>query len=176
MVDSNLLINEIQLGVKLNECVHSNRRSDFGLMLAMLTDDAREFSEFLVPGAKPEKEIPSDEFQLRKLLELPESAPISLRDIALLEHYNEAVLANNNNMKAIYLSDVLMPKAIAFRDDTKHIHPDVIGNTSLHTQNRHKLGDEKSPPNKLSFNAKTWLKTVQQSIVSVNPENVHSIA
>lgn len=180
MLDNNLLINEIQLGVKLNECIHSNRRSDFSLMLAMLTDDAREFSEFLVPDG-PEQISNSDEQQLRRLFDLPATQPTGLKAITDIDGYNESALANANNMTAVYLNNVLKPKAISFRDDAKHINSETLANTSLHTKKRYEAGTEKALPgnlstNKLKFNANEWLKSVQESIVGVKPVKVYSTA
>jgi hypothetical protein len=41
-VHANLLINDSQLGDSLNQAVHQGRRGDFGLLLAMLSEDARD--------------------------------------------------------------------------------------------------------------------------------------
>lgn len=178
MLDNNLLINEIQLGVKLNECIHSNRRSDFSLMLAMLTNDAREFSEFLVPDG-PMNVSTSDEQQLRRLFDLPIAQPTGLKAISDIDAFNESALANANNMTAVYLNNAIKPKAISFRDDAKHINSNILANTNLHTKKRYEVGTEEGSPdnltsNKLKFNANEWLKSVQESIVGVKPVKVHS--
>ena len=167
MLNNHLLINEIQLGSNLNECIHSNRRSDFGLMLAMLTDDVLEFSEFTLPKAVDNKKL-MDEARLRKLFDLPPQTALALTSLEEINRYNEASLVNENNLSAVHFSDALKPKPIAFRDDKKHIEHDVLTNTSLHTQERHKVGNHNSLIDEMSFNANEWLKTVQQSIVSVS--------
>ncbi len=170
MVENHLVINEIQLGTQLNECVHSQRRSDFSLMLAMLTDDAREFSEFLLPEGKEQTNLPAEN-QLRKHFDLPKQAPLAIDELSEIDAFNQATLANNDNMAAIHLANVLQPKAIAFRDNAKYIEANIVNNTNLHCQKRYQRSLEQNENNspsvaKLSFNAKAWLKTVQQSIVT----------
>lgn len=171
MVENHLIINEIQLGTQLNECVHSHRRSDFSLMLAMLTDDAREFSEFLLPEGKEENLTP--EYELRRHFDLPKQSPLALDELSDLTNFNQAALANNDNMASIHLANVLQPKAMAFRDNAKYIAANIVNNTNLHCQQRYQRSLEQSDNNnqntaipKLSFNAQAWLKTVQQSIVA----------
>ena len=46
---TNVLLHELQLGEQLNESVEQTRRADFSLMLAMLAEDVREQSQFLLP-------------------------------------------------------------------------------------------------------------------------------
>ncbi|WMC11321.1 VC2046/SO_2500 family protein [Oceanimonas pelagia] len=50
-VHANLLINDSQLGDSLNRAVHQGRRGDFGLLLAMLSDDARDLPRIDEPAA-----------------------------------------------------------------------------------------------------------------------------
>jgi len=49
---SEILLHELQLGEQLNESVHQARRADFSLMLAMLCDDVREQSQFILPKSE----------------------------------------------------------------------------------------------------------------------------
>jgi len=44
-----LLITESQLNSRLNNSVHENRRGEFALLLAMLSHDALDFSQFHLP-------------------------------------------------------------------------------------------------------------------------------
>ncbi|MCC4263231.1 hypothetical protein LL240_01980 [Oceanimonas baumannii] len=50
-VHANLLINDSQLGDSLNQAVHQGRRGDFGLLLAMLSEDARDLPRIEEPAA-----------------------------------------------------------------------------------------------------------------------------
>lgn len=168
MVENHLLINEIQLGNKLNECVHSERRSDFSLMLAMLTDDAREFSEFALPVKDEETSLSDDEYNeltLRKIFNLPEKSPLSLTNITELEKFNEAHLISEQTIAAIHLSNVLTPKPLSFRNNDQHIASDIMANTSIHTQKRYESNNQPLSK-KLNFNTVQWLNTVKQASVA----------
>lgn len=162
-LEDNLLINELQLGVKLNECVHSERRSDFSLMLAMLVDDVREHAQFTLP----ENEIVSQdesEQQLRKNFHLPDKMALSAKDFSNLNRYNQADLLNDTRLMNIHLDNALNPIPLTKYDDVKRIPQEVLSNTSLYCQKRHK-NNEKPLSDKLLFNAKAWLDGIQTSIV-----------
>ncbi|WP_051202264.1 VC2046/SO_2500 family protein [Ferrimonas senticii] len=66
-----ILVNELQLGNALSSAVTESRRSDFGLMLAMLVQDARCFAEFQLPSASSNPAL-----SLRQRLQLPDEAPM----------------------------------------------------------------------------------------------------
>lgn len=163
--DSVLLIHELQLGERLNETVHNKQRSEFSLLLAMLTDDVRAHSQFTLPkSVVPQNK--TTEQRLRKSFDLPDIAPLSIKNIADINGFNQAHLIENNQLEALHLNNALKPKAIAFRDNAKHIHQDVLTNTSLYCQQKY---NEKSSDlmngNRLDFNAKAWLDGVQTAIV-----------
>ncbi|WP_169306987.1 VC2046/SO_2500 family protein [Ferrimonas sediminicola] len=62
-----ILVNEWQLGDSLSQAIQTDRRSDFGLMLAMLSQDVRLHAEFQLPKvSQPESE------DLRRRFSLPE--------------------------------------------------------------------------------------------------------
>ncbi|MCJ8296732.1 MAG: hypothetical protein MJK15_20240, partial [Colwellia sp.] len=79
----------------------------------------------------------------------------------------------------IHLSNAMKAKPLAFRDDKNHIESQVLQNTSLFTQLKHKqiteaasqiqLGSSSNADKPLSkpltFNAKAWLDSIQQSLV-----------
>ena len=50
-VEAGLLINEWQLGTQLNVAVTDGTRDKFNLLLSLLSDDARDFSQFELPKA-----------------------------------------------------------------------------------------------------------------------------
>lgn len=168
-VKHNILINELQLGEQLNECIHQGKRSDFSLLLAMLTDDVRSHAQFSLPKT----DIPSitkDEDSLRKLYNLPKAQPLSLVDLQQIESYNQASLISDNKLVDLHLLNAINPNPLAFRNDNKHISQDVLNNTSLYCQKKYK---EKSQVNstthkRLSFNAELWLNTVNESITRTN--------
>jgi len=164
-VENNILVHEIQLGEQLNESVHNKRRSDFSLMLAMLADDVRTHSQFLVPKTESTEKTTTDNI-LRKELNLPPSEPLAITSLENIPDFNQANLIVENRQKDLHLCNALSPKPLAFRDDSQHIVHDVIANTSLYCQQQYKKDMFSSKdPQRLAFNAKAWLNTVQETIV-----------
>ena len=167
-VDSQILVHELQLGEQLNESVHSARRADFSLLLAMLADDVQSHSQFSLPKTVPDVKNTNDA-TLRKEFELPENAPLSLDENHTTSIFNQSELIQSNNMAELHLSNALSPKPLAFRDDKKHITQQIISNTSLYCQKKfnQKRDNEEidSDITRLSFDAKGWLKAVHNTIV-----------
>jgi hypothetical protein len=167
-VDSKLLVHELQLGDKLNESVHSARRADFSLLLAMLTDDVQSHSQFSLPQSANEENTINDDV-LRKEFDLPDKAPLALDKNHSISTFNQAELINQNRISDLHLSNALSPKPLAFRDDAKHISHDVLTNTSLYCRKKYtqqKNNQQTSyDTSRLPFDAKGWLNTVHNTIV-----------
>ena len=168
---SNPLLHELQLGEQLNECVHQSRRSDFSLMLAMLCDDVREQSQFILPHSSPidgtstDKEIANNQI-LRKHFDLPEKAPLALKNMQQINRYNQGQLVADKDLASLHLANALSPNPIAFRDDKQHIASNILSNTQLICQEKHAQGKENEVLNKpLNMNIDGWLKAVKNSIV-----------
>lgn len=167
VVKENILINETQLGEQLNESLHSARRSDFSLMLAMLTDDVMAHGQFHQPETKKEQPL-SSESLLRKSLHLPKEVPLALAPTDNLSIYNQAAQVEANQTSDIHLQNALHPVPLAFRDDVNHIPTDVLTNTSIYCQlkqSKKNKTEDKSFNQRLSFNAKAWLDGIQTSLV-----------
>lgn len=167
VIENNLLINELQLGEQLSDSIHSGRRSDFSLLLAMLSDDVREHSQFYLPETEKIRKNVSDS-SLRKEFHLPDNAPLALLSIEEVGSFNQASLIENNQLTTLKLNNVLNPKALAFRNNIKHIPQDVMSNTSLLCQKKHthnQINQNAPISNRLSFNAKGWLDALQTSLV-----------
>ncbi len=173
-VASKPLLHEMQLGEQLNECVHQSRRSDFSLMLAMLCDDVREQSQFILPKAQPIDGTSTDKAQvnnqvLRKYFDLSEEAPLALTNIEQINQYNQGQLIADNDLASLHLINAISPKPLAFRNNNKHITNNVLSNTSLVCQERHALKQEEKVINKpLDMHVENWLKTIQTSLVESN--------
>jgi len=166
--DSQILVHELQLGEQLNESVHSARRADFSLLLAMLTDDVQSHSQFSLPQTISEKVV-VDDASLRKEFELPEKAPLALDEKHTTSIFNQAEHIQKDNLAEIHLTNALSPKPLAFRDDKKHITQQVLNNTSLYCQKRFNQQKNDAEPtidsSRLAFNAKGWLNAVHNTIV-----------
>ncbi len=65
-IRNQMLVDEMQLGERLNEDVHSSDRADFALMLAMLSQDVIDHAEF-----DPPTEHENSEADLRSKFGLP---------------------------------------------------------------------------------------------------------
>ncbi|WDE01910.1 hypothetical protein SG35_016550 [Thalassomonas actiniarum] len=172
-VENNLLVHELQLGEQLGECVHSARRSDFSLMLAMLTEDVRDHSQFALPVVEDEPRDITTE-TLRKEFHLPDEAPLALKNDTQIQDFNQAELVQDNQLASLQLQNAINPKPLAFRDDKSHVPHQVMTNTTTHCQKKHQTGTGQL--SRMAFNAKGWLDAVQTSIVKSSLVNVHSIA
>jgi hypothetical protein len=167
-----LLVEELQLGEQLNHCVHSDRRSDFALMLSMLTDDVLAHSQFKLPQTdKPTKLTTED--SLRKTFDLPKKQRLSLDDLTNIDEFSQAHLIESEQLSTLHLIQALSPKPLAFRDDKLHIESTVLSNTRLYCQQQYQIRKHvendkdkiEQENNRLSFNVNAWLKSVQTAIV-----------
>ena len=168
---SDILLHELQLGEQLNESVHQARRADFSLMLAMLCDDVREQSQFVLPKSDGNLTDIADQTNeaLRQHFDLPEQAPLALKNIEQINQYNQGQLIAENDLVSVHLSNALSPKPLTFRDDNRHIASNVLGNTSLTCQEKHNHEQSSAVINKrANMNVEGWLKTVQTSLVKSN--------
>lgn len=166
--NSGILLHELQLGEQLNESVHQARRADFSLMLAMLCDDVREQSQFVLPKSELNSAdlLEQNNEVLRQHFDLPEQAPLSLKSIEQISQYNQGQLVADNDLVSVQLSNALSPKPLAFRDDHHHIASNILGNTSLTCQEKHTHQQPSAVLNKrMNMNVESWLKTVQTSLV-----------
>jgi hypothetical protein len=167
-LNSEILLHELQLGEQLNESVHQARRADFSLMLAMLCDDVREHSQFILPQADTDSaDLAKQNNQvLRKHFDLPEEAPLALKNIEQISQYNQGQLLADKQLMSIQLDNALSPKALTFRDDKQHIDSKVLGNTSLTCQEKHSHEQASTVLNKrINMNVEGWLKAVQTTLV-----------
>ena len=163
---SNLLVEELQLGEQLNHCVHSDRRSDFALMLSMLTDDVLAHSQFKLPETEQPNTVSSEDL-LRKEFELPDKQRLALDSIEDINEFSQAHLIEAKHLTALHLAQALTPKPLAFRDDKNHISSTILSNTRLYCQQEYQRKKQAAKPSeaRLPFNVNSWLKAVQTAIV-----------
>lgn len=163
-----ILLHELQLGEQLNESVHQARRADFSLMLAMLCDDVREHSQFTLPQADNSSvaQLEQTNQTLRKHFDLPEQAPLALKNMEQISDYNQSHFIANNDLVSIQLSNALSPKPLTFRDDKLHVNSTILSNTSLTCQEKYTNQPVTPVLNKrLNMDVEGWLKVVQTSLV-----------
>jgi len=131
----NLVINEWQIGQQLNTAVHNDTREKFNLLLSMLSNDARDFSQFALPK-KTELDAVDSEQDLRHVFSLSQTQPlvnkgISCEQAALMNTHLQA-----NQLSSIRLQYLLNNEAILSRSDSALIDNDVKDNLSLLSQQR----------------------------------------
>ncbi len=164
---NDLLVNELQLGVQLNECVHESRRSHFSLMLAMLTDDVRDHAQFMLP--KTEQAVDTtDEDSLRKLFNVNQPVSLGINNLKDIDNFNQADLIENDRLSELRLRNALTPNPLTFRDDVNHIDSNVLQNTSVHCQQRALNKAAPTVKSRLDFRAKEWLNVVSESMLRQN--------
>lgn len=129
-------------------------------MLAMLVDDAQEFSQFKTPQTQSHSKQTSDDI-LRQTFDLPKQAPLSLDSMSQLNIFNEVEHVIADDLASIKLSDALSPKPLAFRNDKAFIPTQIKTNTTVYCQAKLDATEEKLAEKRLAFNANEWLKAVK---------------
>ena len=165
-VKNNILINESQLGEQLNECIHEGKRSDFSLLLAMLTDDVRAHAQFSLPHSSNDAPA-TNELNLRDFYNLPKAQQLAIDGLEQITLYNQVHLAKDNKLTELHLLNAITPNPLAFRNDNKYISQDVLGNTSLYCQKKYKeqLQGNVNTKTQLNFNAEQWLNVVNEVVL-----------
>ncbi len=131
-----ILLNETQLDASLSRCVAEQRRSDFAMLLAMLSHDALDFAEFHLPKSaaiQPE----SNEARLRASLGAGPVQPLAPENFEITIGQDNAAKLMSQGMAEIRLAQCLNPEPLAIRDDKKHIPLQVIDNCELAVRRRH---------------------------------------
>jgi hypothetical protein len=134
----------------------------------MLSDDVPSHSQFSLPKTVVDTKTINDA-SLRKTFDLPDKAPLSLNENHSTAIFDQAELIQQNNLAELRLSNALLPKPLAFRDDKKHIRQDVLNNTSLYCQKKFNQQKNNTPQeidsSRLAFDTKGWLNAVHNTIV-----------
>ena len=158
-----LLFHELQLGNRLGKSVSDNRRSDFALMLALLSKDIREQSQFYLYETEQGEEKVTDE-RLRQELSVPQPSRLAVEDLKDLSEFDQAS-HTKTNYAHIRLCQALNPMPLALENDEKKISDEVLTNTNLETQERLKahLPKDITLNDNIGFNVPKWLDSVAQA-------------
>ncbi|MGB1297016.1 MAG: VC2046/SO_2500 family protein [Psychrobium sp.] len=106
-----LLIGELQLGQRLNECVQQGNKSEFALLLSMLSQDVRDQDQFALEQPTSDKHVIS----LAEQFEIP--TPQTLKTRAIDDrHYSIALaeVSREQGLIASRLQHCLKPDALSF--------------------------------------------------------------
>ncbi|GAB0112445.1 VC2046/SO_2500 family protein [Pseudoalteromonas distincta] len=134
-----LLITESQLKSKLNESIHENRRGDFALLLAMLSHDVLDFSQFHLPKTEIDNFVIEEEV-LRKQFGAGPKQPLAPDEFDMLVgQFNASLISEEgeaNGMASLKLYQYLNPEPLAIRNDDKYIPLNIIDNCELAVRRR----------------------------------------
>ncbi|CAM3085203.1 VC2046/SO_2500 family protein [Pseudoalteromonas distincta] len=134
-----LLITESQLNSRLNNSVHENRRGEFSLLLAMLSHDALDFSQFHLPKTEIDNLVIEEEVLRKQFGAGPKQLLASDEYNMLIGQFNAALISQEgerNGMTSIKLIQCLNPEPFAIRNDDKHIPLHIIDNCELAVRRR----------------------------------------
>ena len=122
-----LLINELQLGNRLGQAVHARRGGDFGLMLAMMSQNVLDNAEFCLPRDNVGfSEV--DEHLLRVQLGVREPISYAVNENSAVESILLGVDLHTEGMAEIKLKGYLNPEPLAMQDDSQHVANEVLHN------------------------------------------------
>lgn len=131
-----LLITESQLSSRLNKSVQQQRRGEFGLLLAMLSHDALDFSQFHLPKTELSNSQPNNE-QLRKELGAGPEQLLAPNEFDMLIGQHNAKRLHESGLSDIRLRHCLTPEPLAIRNDKTHVPLEVLDNCELVVRKRH---------------------------------------
>ncbi|MBQ4845875.1 queD like 2 [Pseudoalteromonas sp. MMG013] len=130
-----ILTREDQLGGALSVSVNEQRRADFSMLLAMLSQDALDFSQFHLPE---DETVESDlsEDALKKEFQVGPKQSLAPAQFDMLIGKNNAESLSRSSMASLRLANCLDPEPLAIRDDYKHIPLMVVDNCELAVRRR----------------------------------------
>ena len=134
-----LLITESQLNSRLNNSVHENRRGEFSLLLAMLSHDALDFSQFHLPKTEIDNLVIEEEALRKQLGAGPKQLLAPDEYNMLVGQFNASLISQEGErcgMTSIKLRQCLSPEPLAIRNDDKHIPLNIIDNCELAVRRR----------------------------------------
>jgi len=130
-----ILTNEMQLGNQLSLCVAQNRRNDFSILLAMLSKDALDFSQFHLPQSEAQS-FDNKDTNLRLSLGAGVEQKLAPEAFNMLIGKNNAKVIQMDGLEQFKLMNCLSPEPLAIRDDLTHIDSQIIDNCELSVRKR----------------------------------------
>jgi len=131
----NILTHEMQLGNQLSLCVAQNRRNDFSILLAMLSKDALDFSQFHLPQSESDT-IEYKDSDLRLSLGAGVEQRLAPEEFNILIGENNAEIVQNDSLNQFKLMNCLSPEPLAIRNDLHHIESLILENCELSVRKR----------------------------------------
>lgn len=129
MQTSHILVGELQLGQTLNHCVRDGKKSEFDLLLAMLSDDVCQQDQFAIENTDTLTPL---EHSLNEQFNVPK--PQAMQATTLVEEVYSLKMgqvALDQGLIAARLQHCLCPEALHFQSDRRHgIASDVYDSLS----------------------------------------------
>jgi len=132
-IEAGLLINEWQLGSQLNVAVANGTRDKFNLLLSLLSDDARDFSQFATSKATPDSLAT---MALRDAFHLAPAQPLVNQGISLQQSEKLSISLHKKDLTDIRLQTLLNNEAILSRAHCDDFDRDIVDNLSFLSQTR----------------------------------------
>jgi hypothetical protein len=145
----NILTNEMQLGNQLSLCVAQNRRNDFSILLAMLSKDALDFSQFHLPQSEPQS-FDNKDADLRISLGAAVEQKLAPEEFNMRIGEGNAKIVQQQGIEQFKLINCLSPEPLAIRDDVTHIHSSIIDNCELSVRKRIQANDIQLSQNQMN--------------------------
>ncbi|MCL1048967.1 hypothetical protein L2755_04890 [Shewanella abyssi] len=123
------LVNELQLGSRLNSAVETNRRGEFALLLSMLSADARDMAQFQTPEFK--------HVDLRAKFNLGDSQPLLKQLDSDSPVTNNSSSFQNGGNTCFRLANAIHKEALVIRRQEALEMEDVLANCEINTRLRH---------------------------------------
>ncbi|WP_144208118.1 VC2046/SO_2500 family protein [Shewanella donghaensis] len=124
------LVNELQLGNRLNDAVEHHRRGEFALLLSMLSNDARDMAQFQL-----DNDLSNDE-KLYKQLDIPQPQAL-VCDLSQSVAINNADAFYGNGLSQFHLHQALKPEAVVTRGKYDEDLQITLSNCDLLTKLKH---------------------------------------
>lgn len=167
------LVDEAQLGTRLNETLQSGARAEFDLLLALISQDVTDFpavSDPLPPG--------QEELNLRELFQVGKAAPFYAREEDFTTGAELAVLLKSGGMGALHLQQCLHPAPLTLREEI--IPGEILGQLSPLKQEkvRRELAGEKLSHTALTEQGEGFLllREIQESRAGFNASTLRGAA
>lgn len=120
-----LLVNELQLGGRLNAAVENQRRGEFGLLLAMLSADSSDMAQFQFDKDLTINQKLYKQFQLQQ----PQKLVDDLSSTAT-EHIDNAAVFHSQGLRQFHLQQSLYPEAMVIRGKHDDAMTQALSNSS----------------------------------------------
>jgi hypothetical protein len=124
------LVNELQCGNRLNQAIEHDRRGEFGLILAMLSADARDLAQFQLDIDLTQQQKFEKQFDLPKaqavVADLSQALPIT----------DNAAYFYDGGMRSFQLAQALTPEALVIRGRNSDAMALTLSNCDLTTRLR----------------------------------------